>query len=175
MTLAEIPTGASVFLDANVMVFHFGGDNPFRQDCLGLMQRIEDGQIQGFTSSVAVAETLHRLMVGEAREQLGFATSLETVNYLKKHPEVVKSLRRHLPVPSLIARLGIDIKPVGHIEIHGSKRFRTEHGLLVNDSLLLAVMARWRVRHLATNDKDFDRITGIKVWAPAASAHPVKE
>ncbi len=69
----------------------------------------------------------------------------------------------------------IDIKPVGHIEIHGSKRFRTEHGLLVNDSLLLAVMHRWRVRHLATNDKDFDRITGIKVWAPAASAHPVKE
>jgi len=155
MTLAEIPTGTRVFLDANVMVFHFGGDNPFRQDCLGLMQRIEDGQIQGLTSSIAVAETLHRLMVGEAREQLGFATSLETVNYLKKHTEVVKGLRRHLPVPSLIARLGIDIKPVGYVEIHGSKRFRTEHGLLVNDSLLLAVMTRWRVRHLATNPTGF--------------------
>jgi hypothetical protein len=175
MTLAEIPTGARIFLDANVLVFHFGGDNPFRQDCLGLMQRIEDEQIQGLTSSIAVAETLHRLMVGKAREQLGLATSLETVTYPKKHPEVVKGLRRHLPVPSLMARLGIDIKPVGHIEIHSSKRFRTEHGLLVNDSLLLAVMARWRVRHLATNDRDFDRIPGIQVWMPAAFAHSVKK
>jgi predicted nucleic acid-binding protein len=40
------------------------------------------------------------------------------------------------------------------------------HGLLTNDALIVAVMQRHGITHLATNDDDFDRVPGITVWKP---------
>jgi len=40
------------------------------------------------------------------------------------------------------------------------------NAVLTNDSLLVAVMRRERLRYLATNNADFDRIAGITVCLP---------
>lgn len=40
------------------------------------------------------------------------------------------------------------------------------HGLLTNDSLIVALLQRHGITHLATNDDDFDRVPGITVWKP---------
>jgi predicted nucleic acid-binding protein len=40
-------------------------------------------------------------------------------------------------------------------------------GLLTNDALVVAVMERRRLTHLASNDADFDRVPGISRYAPA--------
>jgi len=39
-------------------------------------------------------------------------------------------------------------------------------GLLTNDALIVALMQRHGISHLATNDDDFDRVPGITVWKP---------
>lgn len=51
-------------------------------------------------------------------------------------------------------------------EIHGSRRYRDDYGLLTADSLLLAVMERHKLGDLVTNDEDFQRVPGIRVWMP---------
>jgi hypothetical protein len=38
--------------------------------------------------------------------------------------------------------------------------------LLTGDSILLAVMERYKLIHLVTNDPDFERVPGIRVWMP---------
>ena len=107
------------------------------------------------------------MMVVEAVEKRGFDTAREAVEYLQRHPDFVKTLKKHLPVPSDLARMEVDIKPVDHVDLHGSKRFRRDYGFMANDSLVLAVMKRHKVIHLATNDRDFEGVVEIKVWAPA--------
>jgi predicted nucleic acid-binding protein len=39
---------------------------------------------------------------------------------------------------------------------------------MVNDSVIVAVMQRERIRFLATNDPDFERIPSIAVRMPSA-------
>jgi predicted nucleic acid-binding protein len=43
-----------------------------------------------------------------------------------------------------------------------------EHRLLSNDALHLAVMQIEAITDLVTNDRDFDRVVGIRVWKPAS-------
>ncbi len=105
-------------------------------------------------------------MVAEAAQQLALS-SAKTVEHLQKHPEVVRRLTRHLTVASDVRRLGIDILSVTYRELHASKRIRPSFGLLTNDSLIVAVMGRHKLPHLATHDTAFQRVTGLEVWTPA--------
>jgi predicted nucleic acid-binding protein len=45
-------------------------------------------------------------------------------------------------------------------------RLAVTHGLLTNDSLIVAQMYRHQLTHLVTNDDDFDRVPGLAIWKP---------
>jgi predicted nucleic acid-binding protein len=66
MTFAQIPAGATVFLDANTLVYHFANHPSFGAACTELLRRIEQGQLQGFLSTQVMGEIAHRLMTLEA-------------------------------------------------------------------------------------------------------------
>lgn len=51
MTFDDIPSGESVFLDANVFVYEFGPDPVFGIASQNLLERIEDGDLRGFCST----------------------------------------------------------------------------------------------------------------------------
>ncbi len=42
----------------------------------------------------------------------------------------------------------------------------TQHRLLTNDALTTAVMEKPAISHLATNDDNFDAVSGLTVWKP---------
>jgi len=50
--------------------------------------------------------------------------------------------------------------------LHNSRQYRDEYGLMTNDSIIVAVMKREEIQHLATNDADFERVPGIVVRSP---------
>ncbi|MDY7078711.1 MAG: PIN domain-containing protein [Chloroflexota bacterium] len=164
--LAHVPSGTRIFVDASVLALHFTGHPELGPPCRDFLERCASREIEGYTSVIAASETIHRVIVNEARTNLGFATSPETVNYLKRHPEAVKGLRQHLAVASEIYRLGVEILPVSYKTLHRSKQVRQQYGLLTNDSLIVAVMQRHRLRHLATHDRDFGRVSTLHVWGP---------
>jgi hypothetical protein len=49
MTFADLPAGASIFLDANTLVYHFGPHPVFGPACNQLLQRIENDEVPGLT------------------------------------------------------------------------------------------------------------------------------
>jgi predicted nucleic acid-binding protein len=51
LTFAQIPAGVAVFLDANMLVYHFANDPAFGADCTRLLTRIEQQQLTGFLST----------------------------------------------------------------------------------------------------------------------------
>ncbi|OGO41183.1 MAG: hypothetical protein A2Z04_09140 [Chloroflexi bacterium RBG_16_57_9] len=165
MKLGLLPVGSTVFADANVLAYHFTKVMPLASVCTSFLRRAASGEIRVITSSLVVAEVIHRAIVFEAAMTLSIPRE-ELITHLKNHPDVVRGLSQHLGIVSELARMKVDIKPVDHVNLHGSKRFRQDYGFMTNDSLVLAVMKRHKVIHLATNDRDFERVPEIKVWAP---------
>ena len=164
--LAHVPSGTRIFADASILALHFIGHPELGPSCRDFLERCASHEIAGYTSVIAASETIHRVVVNEARTSLGFATSPETVNYLKRHPEAGKELRQHLAVATRIYRLGAEILPVSYKNLHRSNRVRQQYGLMTNDSLIVAVMQQHRLRHLATHDRDFARVSTLHVWRP---------
>jgi predicted nucleic acid-binding protein len=72
MTFDDLTAGQSVFVDANTFVYHFAADPALGTACSGLLRRIENGELQGFTSTHVLTELAHRLMTIEASTVYGW-------------------------------------------------------------------------------------------------------
>jgi predicted nucleic acid-binding protein len=165
MSLSEIPVGTQVLLDVNVQAYHFLQVEPLARICDALFRRIARREIEAFTPAGTAADVIHRVMVAEAVARFGLP-SREAVSYLKAHPQAVKELQQYKTIPHEFTLARIHILDITYKEIHNSKQFRDEYGMLTNDSIILAVMREHKLVHLVTNDDDFERVPGIQVWMP---------
>jgi predicted nucleic acid-binding protein len=128
MNLAKLPRGVEVFVDASILALHFIEQGALTDQCSAFLSRCTVEELRAYTSVIAAAETIHRVIVAEAIRRYELPPR-KAVTYLKRHPDKVKGLREHLKVASEIYRLGVDILPVTHIHLHQSKQFRTDYGL----------------------------------------------
>ena len=163
MRLKDLPASAKVFVDANLFTYYLTGKDDLAQACAAFFQRTVRGEIEALT--VVAMEVTHRAILQEASEHSDLRGP-ELIKFLKTHPDVLKGQTRHRDVASIIYRLGIRIESVTYVHVHASRVVRQEYGLMANDSLIIAFMQKHHIRHLATNDKDFERIPGIQVWLP---------
>ncbi len=62
--------------------------------------------------------------------------------------------------------MGIEMLQVDAEILEISANLRAQTGLLVNDSISLAMMERGDIRAIATNDRDFQRIERLEVHIP---------
>jgi predicted nucleic acid-binding protein len=165
--LGEIPSGSQIFIDANIFIYHFGGNGDIADACTEFLLRVENRDVQAFTSTVILTEVLHRLMIVEAVEKYGRPLK-GIVRYLKEHPDVVMSLEKYSMVPEKIQQMNVIPLLITLEDILDSKRIRESHGLLMNDSTSVSIMKRFGIPNIATNDSDFERVAGIEVWKPLA-------
>lgn len=163
MTLAEIPAGSSVFVDANVFVYHFVGQS---EDCSSFLARAEHGELHAFTGQISVLEVAHRLMMLEAIEQ-GLATTPNPAARLARQPQLVRRLSKYYFSLLAIPRFGIEVLPIPQDFVTAGQEFRQSHGLLVNDSLVPMHMRQAGLSILASADDAFDQIPGVRRFAPA--------
>jgi predicted nucleic acid-binding protein len=162
-SLADLPDGAHVLIDANIFVYHFSASPGFSDVPSRFLERVETGQVRGTTSSLVLIETLHRLMILEAVATLEVHPR-DAVRYLKEHPGAVARLARHTTVPDTVLRIGVDVVTVELADVQRSHDIKRRYGLLTNDAILAATMERLRIHLLASNDADFDRVDGIAVY-----------
>jgi predicted nucleic acid-binding protein len=85
----DVPDGSDVFVDANIFVYHFSGPTEYTDSSTAFLQRIEEGKVSGSTSTLVLAETLHRLMIIEAASALRLEPKA-AIRHLKAHPEELK-------------------------------------------------------------------------------------
>ena len=111
MNFTAIPTGTSVFLDANVFVYSYVGDPTFGDACTDLRERIELKDLQGFVSAFLLSEIAHRLMTLEACQTLGWSYS-GIARQLRRHPAEIKKLQGFRRALDDIVAIGIHILPV---------------------------------------------------------------
>lgn len=144
-----------MFIDANI--FQVILKNPKYCDrCKKLLDSIRMEEIKAYTSVNVAEEVVYKIMMFEFREIKSF---------LKNKPEVIRELEKPWKVLNDIKNSVeiLDVKSDDPIE---SGKLSKRYSLLPSDSLSVAVMKRNDIEVIATNDTDFEKIDGIKIWAP---------
>jgi predicted nucleic acid-binding protein len=163
--LTDIPAGAICYLDATIFYYHLVGVSTLSDDCSDLLKRIELGSVHGVTSSVALAEATHKVMLAEVVHRHGVAHQ-GLIARLKRHPELLDGLTSHHRVVATVRGLRLHVEAITLELLARGADLSTQKRLLTNDALTLAVMEQLGVTILATNDDDFDAVTGITVYKP---------
>jgi predicted nucleic acid-binding protein len=165
MNFVDIPIGTSVFIDANVLVYHFAPHPIFLAPCQELLERVSLGEIAGFTSSDVASDAAHRLMTIEAADMYGWP--MNGISYrLQRHSNELKALTRFRNAIEDIPRFGVQVLTVAMAEVLTAAAISQQHGLLSGDALVVAIMQRNGITRLASNDSDFDRVPWIERFAP---------
>lgn len=166
MNFSSIASGTSLFVDANVFVYSYAGDQVFGDPCTDLLERIELKDLQGFISASLFSEVAYRLMTLEACQTLGWSYA-GIARQLRRHPAEIQKLQKFRKALDDIAAIGIRILPVSASDVLMAGDLSIQLGLLSGDALILAMMHNNGLMHLASNDADFDRVPGITRYAPA--------
>ena len=165
MTFANLSSGDSLFLDANIFVYDFGPDPVFGSPCRALLKRIESGDLSAYISAPVFNDVAHRLMTLEACQTFGWPY-VGIGQRLRRHPTDIQKLRKSLQALDEILRIGVHVLPVNgqHVLLAGD--LCRQNGILSGDGLIVAVMQGHGLSRLASNDSDFDRVPGVNRFGP---------
>jgi predicted nucleic acid-binding protein len=165
MTFADVPTGQSIFVDANIFLYYFRPDPVLAPPYDQLLQRIENGDIQGFTSAHVLNEMVHRLMTEEAHQRFGWPMN-GMARRLRNHPAQIRGLSRPRQAIDDLSLIGMQILPITGPQVSLAVDRSSQYGLLSSDALIVAVMQDHGLQALASHDADFDRVPGLTRYAP---------
>ena len=159
--LPNLPAGTHVFLDANVFIYAFAGHS---KECHDLLRRCSTEEVFGITTLDVINEVTHRLMLAEAVAK-GVITKGNASALKGKWRDVAK-LSEYWTLAARIFALNILIAASDEPLLHSAQTVRSSHGLLTNDSLILATMNECGIDYLATRDGDFDHVPQLTVFKP---------
>lgn len=169
MFLSDLETGTSIFVDANIFIYHFSKRSKFNPASTNFLEHIEKRDIIGVTSTSVVQEATHRMMIMEAAAILVDIKAKDYVKYLKAQPDIVKKLVNHQIIPEKIASFNLEIISADVNTIVRSQQMKRRYGFLSNDALSLQIMEDLKINNLASNDSDFERVNFIKLYKPFVS------
>jgi len=165
MTLDQVPAGARVLVDSNVLVYHFQPHPVFGPMCNRLMERIERQDIEGWTFTSLLGEVGHRLMLIEAATMPGYGGG-KVLNRLKQQPSVIPRLTLFQKAVDAVLQSRLRVIPVPGALVSTAAALSRQHSLLTNDALIVALMHHQGLTVLASHDADLDALPGITRYAP---------
>jgi len=161
----DIPDGAVVFVDANILHYAVFATPPFSEHVYPLMDRLAAGELTGLVSTQVLADAQHKTMLSLAAAQYGLPRA-KLVSWAKRHPSEICGLTGMKQASDLLQSAAVNVLPIDRQTMAEALELSLQHGLLTNDATIVALMQRHSITHLATNDDDFDRVPGITVWKP---------
>jgi predicted nucleic acid-binding protein len=165
MIYADLPAGATIFVDASVFIHHFEPNALFGPAATGFLERIENQETNGITATHIGSEVAHRLMTIEAMQAFGWKSPGIALR-LRNHPTQVQTLKRFRRAVQEIPLFGIRILTIDPAWLDLAAAVSQQTGLLHNDALTVAVMRAHGITNLASADPDFDRVPGINRYGP---------
>ena len=160
-------TGEKIYVDSSVFLFVAPADSEYGSSSLQFLQHASQSDMKLVISSLTVDEISFVALKAKLEERLDITSG--QVLYLKKHPEVIKTLAPEVNrITENILRLS-DIIGVGPEDIQRLTYLMETYGLLPRDALHIAVMQRCGLTDIASSDADFDRVVSITRYTPEKS------
>lgn len=161
----NLPSGFDCFIDANIVYYHFVETPVLSEASSDFLERVALGDLRGYTSTHAIAEAIHKVMIAEAA--LRFNLNRQgLVNWLQRHPRKIEELVDFRLAAKEIALMSLSILPADVSLFSDAAGISQSMHLLTNDALIVAAMRQHQLKNLVTNDDDFDGVDGITVWKP---------
>jgi predicted nucleic acid-binding protein len=107
MILTDLVDGDSIFLDANILVYHFAPHPTHGQVCNDLIRRVENQALIAYTSTAVLSDVAHHLMTFEASALFGWASKV--VQRLRQDPSAVMKLSKFHICVGEVPKLGIRV------------------------------------------------------------------
>jgi predicted nucleic acid-binding protein len=164
MSFTALADGESVFIDAIILVYHFGPHPILGPACNDLIRRVENQSLIGYTSTAVLSDVAHQLMTFEAAVLFGWTSKV--VAHLRQDPCAVMQLSKFHQSIAEVPRLGIRILTIPEALVESAAQLSRQTGLLSDDAFLVALMRLHGIANLASADTDFDR-AGLTRYAPA--------
>jgi predicted nucleic acid-binding protein len=159
-TLADLPLGERIFVDSNILTYHLLDYPTFGPICEKFLQDILDKKYQGFITPIVASETLFNFIKAYILKTYG-VKGKDVAILLKQDPKVLQEISYDRPKEIF----GIfNILNNGAVEVENSFEYVSRYALLTNDALNAATMKANKIKSIATNDKDFERLPGVMVW-----------
>jgi len=108
MKFADIPNGESVFLDANILIYHFSSHATLGTACQELIERLARGELSGFTSSHVLSNVAHRLMTIEACDTFNWPYT-GIAPRLNQHHAQIPQLTKYRQAVESVPNFGIQV------------------------------------------------------------------
>ncbi|MBN1341602.1 MAG: PIN domain-containing protein [Phycisphaerae bacterium] len=160
----DLPLGATCFVDANILVYHFVELGEASAVCRSFLGRVVRSEIDAVSTASCLADAVHRVMAVEAQER--FKLDKGAAAWLQRHPEGIRELSAFRDAARQLDLLHLRLLPVDSQTVIEAAELSVQHGLLTNDAIIVALMRRHGMEHLITNDDDFDGVPGLIVWKP---------
>ena len=165
MTFTDVQKGDAIFTDTNTLIYHFTKHPKYGAACTALVERIEQKEIQAFTSSHCLADVAHRVMTIEAMVRLGWPASGLAAR-LKRHHSEIPKFNLYQQTTAKVGQMAIQVLPVSETLVLAATLLSQQFELLTGDALIVALMRQHALTKLASQDADFDRVSGISRYAP---------
>ena len=166
MIYADLPAGATVFLDASLFVHHFEPNALYGPPATEFLERIENQEITGVTTTHILSEVAHRLMTIEAMQAFGWKSAGIALR-LRNHPAQVQTLKRFRRAIQEIPLFTVRILTIDPSWVDLAAEVSQQTGLLHNDGLIIVAMRVHGLPNLASADSDLDALPGITRYGPS--------
>lgn len=163
-SLRRIPSHTPVFIDANIFLYFLLKDEQYFPVCEEFLARMETGEVIGFTDNLSMNETIFLYLKTHLIARHNVAPR-QFLSFAKSHPKEVANIDLSLSLKLFTAETLRIVEPPQHIVIEYLPKLH-RYGLLPNDTFHLLTMDYLNLTHIATNDKDFERIPHINIWKP---------
>lgn len=166
MIFADLVAGDAIFVDANTLTYHFQPHPVWGPPCTDLLQRIENQELVGFTSTHVLSELSHRLMTIQASALFGWPFP-GIGNRLRSDPAEVQKPTAFRQAIDRILQSNLRVLTIAPHLLAPAAALSQQIGLLTNDALIVAVMQANSLTKIASSDADFERVLGLTRYAPA--------
>jgi len=164
--MSIIPVGRRVFIDSNIFLYEVFDHPKFGESAYRILKDVENGSIEGVTSTLVLDEVLHKMILIEASDKFQISIK-ETVPFLKKNHKEIPLLEASWKDIDRIQKIeNLTVCGISPDVFKSSINVAKTNMLLAHDALHIAVMKYESIADIATNDNDFERIEGVTVWKP---------
>ena len=160
---SKIPRASFVFIDSNIFTYFLLRDADFFEKCSRFLKNIESGYFIGFINNIVVSETLFNFVKAEVCKNNELKSN-EFIRFVKENPESIGEVDISDVIDVFtMANLNLVNVPPKLIPMLKDAHRKS---LLSNDAFHLLTMEYLSIKDIVTNDGDFEKIAGIKVWKP---------
>ncbi len=155
-----------IFIDANIFIYH-AAESKYTESASVFLEKVENNEIEAYTSPSVIDEAAYILIINKGLDILDSKSPRKVREMIEKDRNFAN--RCYSVLEDFIGYVK-SLEALKLLEITGDDAFRiydygTAYLLHPKDSLHLAVMKRYRIFDIATNDSDFERVDWIKVWS----------